>query len=111
MLSVGDQAVFCVVQLQDVVGGARQHPFADDLCDASRQALPEAPGLLDLSEDRFGVLLAQPVATVSAAAFDAVAQPLGWQTAALLSALGGHDRLAVHALRLPNQIVPELMRG
>ena len=50
-------------QLQQIVYGTDQTPFALDLFQTSQQKLSEAACLLDLPKDRFGQRLAQPVAT------------------------------------------------
>ena len=52
-------------QLQQVVNRADQTPFALDLLKTAHQELSEATRLLDLPENRFDGLLAQPVATAS----------------------------------------------
>jgi Transposase domain (DUF772) len=52
------------------VGGADQRPFAVHFVDATQQELPEASGLLDLSEDRFDDLFSEAIAAAVRGAFD-----------------------------------------
>ena len=59
-----------VGQLGQIVDGASHRPLASDLVEAPRQELPEASGLLDLSEHRLDDLLAQPVAATPAGALE-----------------------------------------
>src|SRR5487761_156193 len=59
---------FC--ELGEVVGGADQRPFACHLVDATQEELPEASGLLDLSEDGLDNLLSEPVAATAPGAFE-----------------------------------------
>jgi hypothetical protein len=49
------------------VCGADHRPLAGDLVDAAEENLSETSGLLDVSEDRFDDVLAQPVSTSMAA--------------------------------------------
>ena len=49
-------------QLQQVVAGADERPFAVNFLQAPRQELPEAPALLDLAEHRFHRLHPERVA-------------------------------------------------
>ncbi len=53
-------------QVQEVVGGADQAPFALHFPQSPQQELSKAPGVLDLPEHRFYHLFAQPVAAFPA---------------------------------------------
>src|ERR1700739_4467586 len=55
-----------VSQLEEVVDGADQRPFASDLVEAPQQELPEASGMFDLPEHRLNDLFAQPVSAAAA---------------------------------------------
>lgn len=59
----GSAAGLC--QLQQVVGGADQRPFASDLIEPSHQELSEASGLLDLPEHRLDHLLPEAIAAAA----------------------------------------------
>jgi len=62
----------CLVELEDVVGGADHGPFASDLVEPSEEELSEASGLLDLTEYRLGGLFSQPISATSPSASDLV---------------------------------------
>ena len=53
----------CLVQLEEVVGGADHRPLASDVRKSAEEELSEASGLLDVPEHRLDDLLAQPVST------------------------------------------------
>src|SRR5689334_16880332 len=59
-----------VCELEQVVGGADHCPFLSDLVEPAEKELAKAPGMLDLTEHRLGNLLAQPIATAPARAFE-----------------------------------------
>ena len=52
---------FRLSELEEVVDGADHRPLGSDLIKPSQQELPEASGVLDLPEDGFDHLFAQPV--------------------------------------------------
>jgi len=52
------------------MGGADDRPLASDLIEASQQQLPEASGVLDLTEHGLDDLLAQPIAAASPGSFE-----------------------------------------
>src|ERR1700732_2373198 len=54
-------------ELCDVMGGAKHCPFVGYLFDAAEEELAKASGVLDVSEDGFDDMFAQPVATSVAA--------------------------------------------
>src|SRR5687767_8637122 len=51
----------CACQLEQVVGGADERPFASGVVETSEEELSEASGLLDLAEDGLDDLLSQAV--------------------------------------------------
>jgi len=52
------------------MGGADHSPFASHLIETSQQELPEASGVLDLTEDGLDDLLAQSIAAAPSGAFE-----------------------------------------
>ena len=66
-----------VGQLEQIMDGANHRPLASDLIETSQQELPEASGLLDLSEHRLDDLLSEPVATSPAGPSEPLAHGLG----------------------------------
>ena len=62
----------CLVELEDVVGGADHGPFASDLVEPSEEELSEASGLLDLTEYRLGGVFSQPISATSPSVSDLV---------------------------------------
>src|SRR6202795_1702327 len=52
------------------MGGAEHCPFVGDLSEAAEEELAKASGVLDVSEDGFDDMFAQPVATSVAALSD-----------------------------------------
>ena len=59
-----------VGELQQVVGGAHEAPFAAHVFDAAQQNLAEAAGLLSLAEHWLGQLLSQALGAFVAACLD-----------------------------------------
>ena len=59
-----------VGQFEQIMDGANHRPLASDLVETPQQELPEASGLLDLSEHRLDDLLALPVAATPAGALE-----------------------------------------
>ena len=77
------------MELEDVVEGADEGPFASDFVDPAHEELAEASGLLDLPEHRLDDLLSETVAAAPPAALETLAHGLDPRAAALLlSALG-----------------------
>src|SRR5258707_4916622 len=70
------------------MGGADQGPFGPHFLDASQQELPEASGLLDLSEHRLDDLLSEPVSTSPSCPLELVAHGLGERPGDLAFAVG-----------------------
>jgi hypothetical protein len=59
-----------VGQLEQIMDGANHRPLASDLVETPQQELPEASGLLDVSEYRLDDLLVQAVATAPASTLE-----------------------------------------
>src|SRR5690242_17891076 len=59
-----------VGEFEEVVGGAEQGPLGPDVFETTKKELAEAPGVLDLTEDRLDDLFAQAIATAPTGALE-----------------------------------------